>query len=346
MCRSDPKRLADTLGTENEESCTTYNMLKVQQPCFCYYHLLQSVLAGNFISVTRNWMSNDIVTVTLPLRLRMESIQDDRPEYGSIQAILFGPYLLAGLTTGDWDINTGNSSSISNWITAVPASYSGQLISLTQEINGKTHVFSNSNGSLTMEELPIEGTNAAIHGTFRFVFPEKAAAVQSYVMLEPFDLPGMMVVHRGPNNGLAVSSSSTAPGADAMFNIVQGLDGEDEMVSLESSTQRGCFVCGIGGSYFSAARNKTVQLICPSDSELDMMSFRRAVSFTPVARGLRQYHPISFVAKGVSQNFLLEPLLSLRDETYTVYFHIHQQGNPVIDNFGRATSTQIESDTS
>uniref|UniRef100_A0A6N2LYI3 Non-reducing end beta-L-arabinofuranosidase-like GH127 catalytic domain-containing protein n=1 Tax=Salix viminalis TaxID=40686 RepID=A0A6N2LYI3_SALVM len=26
---SDPKRLASTLQTENEESCTTYNMLKV-----------------------------------------------------------------------------------------------------------------------------------------------------------------------------------------------------------------------------------------------------------------------------------------------------------------------------
>lgn len=27
--RSDPKRLASTLQAENEESCTTYNMLKV-----------------------------------------------------------------------------------------------------------------------------------------------------------------------------------------------------------------------------------------------------------------------------------------------------------------------------
>jgi hypothetical protein len=27
--RYDPKRLADLLTTENEESCTTYNMLKV-----------------------------------------------------------------------------------------------------------------------------------------------------------------------------------------------------------------------------------------------------------------------------------------------------------------------------
>lgn len=30
LCRSDPKRLASTLKKENEESCTTYNMLKVR----------------------------------------------------------------------------------------------------------------------------------------------------------------------------------------------------------------------------------------------------------------------------------------------------------------------------
>ncbi|XP_061957555.1 uncharacterized protein LOC133678769 [Populus nigra] len=34
MSRSDPKRLASTLQTENEESCTTYNMLKVSRHLF------------------------------------------------------------------------------------------------------------------------------------------------------------------------------------------------------------------------------------------------------------------------------------------------------------------------
>jgi hypothetical protein len=40
------------------------------------------------------------------------------------------------------------------------------------------------------------------------------------------------------------------------------------------------------------------------------------------ATPLRQYHPISFVAKGLRRNFLLEPLYSLRDEFYTVYFNL------------------------
>jgi hypothetical protein len=43
--RSDPKRLAETLTTETEESCTTYNMLKVPQ----FVHGLCNVPASIFI---------------------------------------------------------------------------------------------------------------------------------------------------------------------------------------------------------------------------------------------------------------------------------------------------------
>ncbi|KAG6513650.1 hypothetical protein ZIOFF_023983 [Zingiber officinale] len=270
-----------------------------------------------FLSVTRNWTSNDNLTLVLPLILRTESIKDDRPEYASLQAILFGPYLLAGLTTGDWNIKTGNSSSISDWITAIPASYNSQLVSLVQESNGKAFVFSNSNGSLTMEEWPAEGTNSAIHATFRSpkgcdVIPCKKTD-QSSVMLEPFDLPGMVVVHQGPNNDLALSTT-TSP--ESVFNIVQALDGKQDRVSLESSNQQGCFL----SPRISNTAGSTVRLACVSDSEPDKL-FRQAASFTPIT-GLREYNPISFMAKGVRRNFVLEPLLSLKDETYSVYFDI------------------------
>ncbi|RWW65547.1 hypothetical protein BHE74_00027150 [Ensete ventricosum] len=272
------------------------------------------------------WLKSNWKRYTRQSHFRSCSIilADDRPEYGSLQALLFGPYLLAGLTSGEWDIKTGNSSSISDWITAVPASYNGQLVSLVQEANGKTLVFSNSNGSITMEEWPAEGTNSAVHATFRVIFQDsnrlhyflatkktKPATAQNDAILEPFDLPGMVVAHRGPSNGLAVSTAATA---DSMFSVVQGLDGRQNTVSLESSSQRGCFVSG--GVDYSAGTK--VRLICSSNSDV---AFRRAVSFTPVS-GLKQYNPISFVAKGAKQNFVLEPLLSLRDETYTVYFNV------------------------
>lgn len=178
-----------------------------------------------------------------------------------------------------------------------------------------------------MEEWPAEGTNSAVHATFRVIFQDSnrphflatkkmktataTATAQNDATLEPFDLPGMVVAHQGPSNGLAVSTAATA---DSIFSVVQGLDGRQDTVSLESSSQRGCFVSG--GVDYSAGTK--VRLICSSNSDV---AFRRAVSFTPVS-GLKQYNPISFVAKGAKQNFVLEPLLSLRDETYTVYFNV------------------------
>uniref|UniRef100_A0A251SU39 Secreted protein n=1 Tax=Helianthus annuus TaxID=4232 RepID=A0A251SU39_HELAN len=46
--------------------------------------------------------------------------------------------------------------------------------------------------------------------------------------------------------------------------------------------------------------------------------------FAPTVNdGICNYHPISFVAKGLNVNYLLQPLYSLRDENYTVYFKIH-----------------------
>ncbi|GAY53643.1 hypothetical protein CUMW_150680 [Citrus unshiu] len=87
---------------------------------------------GNFLSVTKTWSSDDKLTIQLPLTLRTEAIQDDRPEYASIQAILYGPYVLAGHSIGDWDI-TESATSLSDWITPIPASYNSQLITFTQE---------------------------------------------------------------------------------------------------------------------------------------------------------------------------------------------------------------------
>ncbi|KAH9613656.1 hypothetical protein KSS87_006964, partial [Heliosperma pusillum] len=61
---------------------------------------------GNFLSISRNWGNRDTVLLQFPLGLRTEFIQDDRPQFNSLQAILYGPYLLAGLSTGDYDIQT------------------------------------------------------------------------------------------------------------------------------------------------------------------------------------------------------------------------------------------------
>ncbi|XP_062104640.1 uncharacterized protein LOC133815876 [Humulus lupulus] len=57
--RSDPKRLANTLQTENEESCTTYNMLKVSRHLFrwtkemAYADYYERALTNGVLSIQR-----------------------------------------------------------------------------------------------------------------------------------------------------------------------------------------------------------------------------------------------------------------------------------------------------
>ncbi|XP_039124752.1 uncharacterized protein LOC120261113 [Dioscorea cayenensis subsp. rotundata] len=267
---------------------------------------------GNFLSVTRQWTSNDNLTLQFPIGVWTEAIKDDRPEYASVQAILFGPYLLAGLTDGDWNLGTGKA--MSDWITPIPASYSSQLTTLSQELSRKTFVLSNSNKSLTMKDWPYDGTNDAVHATFRLIPDSKTskdnATRPQYVMLEPFDLPGMVVVEQGPNNELSVDSPTNS--SNSVFQMVAGLDGKPNTVSFESVKHPRCFI----------SAGDTVKLLCQQGNIRRGMALQQSTSFV-MNEGLKQYHPISFIAAGAARNFVLEPLLSLKDETYSVYFNIN-----------------------
>ena len=241
---------------------------------------------------------------------------DERPQYASIQAIFFGPYLLAGLTSSDWDINAINSTSMKDWIAPIPASSRSQLVSLSQQSNNNTFFLSNADFNLTMDQQqPKPGTDEAVHATFRLVRQDPSRldtrhqnhSIGQYVMLEPFGLPGMVVTHQGPNNYFNISAAPA--GVKSVFKVVPGLDGDQNSVSFESRDSQGCFI---------HSQSADVMLMCKNNGGAE---FDRRVSFT-MSGGLREYHPVSFAAKGVRRNFLLEPLLSLRDESYTLYFNI------------------------
>ncbi|GKU94072.1 hypothetical protein SLEP1_g7609 [Rubroshorea leprosula] len=269
---------------------------------------------GNFLSITRKWSASDKLTLQLPITLRAEAIKDDRPEYASIQAILYGPYLLAGHTTGDWDLE----SEYSDWITPIPAAYNSHLATFSQKSGNSTFVLSNKNGSITMEKLPKSGTVGAAIATFRVITSKKYSTIRqcigNSVMLEPFDLPGMLLVTQGSD--LAITDSSSGD-ASSSFLLVPGLNGNSDSVSLESVSQKGCFVYS-GVNYQSSVNLKLRCNVESSDAR-----FNQAASFV-MKKGRSEYHPISFVAKGARRNFLLAPLPSFRDEPYTAYFNINQ----------------------
>ncbi|KAJ6392794.1 hypothetical protein OIU77_022307 [Salix suchowensis] len=277
---------------------------------------------GSFLSVNRKWSSGDKLSLQLPISLRKEAIQDDRHQYASIQAILYGPYLLAGHTSGDWNLKTGSAESLSDSITPIPASYNEQLISFSQDSGNSTFVLTNSNQSITMEEYPKSGTDACLQATFRIVLNESSSSevfgikdvIGKSVMLEPFDLPGMLLAQQGTDGSLAVTNSADDDGS-SIFRVVSGLDGKDGTVSLESGSQAGCYIYS-GVNY---KPGQSMKLSCESGSS--DTGFNQGASFV-MNKGLSEYHPISFVAKGDKRNFLLAPLHSFRDEFYTIYFNI------------------------
>lgn len=244
------------------------------------------------------------------------TILDDRPEYASVKAILYGPYLLAGHSDGDWNIKTGNATSLSDWITPIPHTYNNHLVTFTQQSGNSTFFLMNSSQIIIMGNSARFGNNTALQATFRLVFADKSPsnvlstqdAIGKTVMLEPFDHPGMLVVVRADKT-LAIGDQG--PSA---FHLIAGLDAKGT-VSLESETHKGCFVYGAVTKH----SGRRLALKC----NLDVLNSKDAHAASFVMRkGMSRYHPISFVARGATRNFLLEPLLNYKNETYTVYFNI------------------------
>ena len=172
-----------------------------------------------------------------------------------------------------------------------------------------------------MEKSPEVGTDAALRATFRLVVknsnsensPASIDLIGKSVMLELFDFPGKFVLHNGEGKSLSVSKSSSME-KQSVFRLVAGLDGKDGTISLESISPKGCFVY----RELLSDSGASVKLKCGSGAS--DIEFHRASSFV-LQDGISKYHPISFIAKGVRRNFILSPLFSLKDESYTVYFN-------------------------
>ncbi|KAM7502596.1 hypothetical protein LguiB_001500 [Lonicera macranthoides] len=207
---------------------------------------------GNYLTLTRKWSTGDQINLELPVILRTDPIQDDQPSYAALHGILYGPYLLAGLSNGDWDIRRKPTSPPADWITPISPSDNSYLITLCQHSGDQTFALEKSNTSvITMGKLPEPGSNSSVHATFRLIltdpqpsnFSKPRDAIGKQVMLEPFDLPGMVVVQKGKDRSrLKVEDSSTNGDGRSVFRLLPGLDGNNDTVSLESESHRGCFV--------------------------------------------------------------------------------------------------------
>jgi hypothetical protein len=276
---------------------------------------------------------------------------DDRGSYSALHAIMYGPFVMTGLSTGEWKL--GHLGNLSKWMHPVPASYRSQLSTFSQDhfTDGQhsgPFVMACDNGTAVMSSVPVDGTNQCGLATFRVADPlgdhsQRIAHGKRVVSLELFSQPGRFLKHNGQdslisagppncleytavhdrlwNQKLATNSEKSkilgdCPIKDSVFILLPGLTGKSDTVSFEAASQPGCFLSSssdatsLPGGVF--LRCKTSQ----NDSTFDVMS-----TFS-VETGAAAYHPLSFIAEGEYRNFLLAPLSSLRDETYTIYFDI------------------------
>ena len=147
-----------------------------------------------------------------------------------------------------------------------------------------------------MEKFPEAGTDAALHATFRLILKDAISvkvmspkeAIGKSVMLEPIGLPGMVVVQQGTNGNLGVANSETSR-TSSSFRLVAGLDGNDETVSFESESQKGCYAYS-GTNYNSGT---SIKLKCLSESDSSDEVYKKATSFL-LKEGISEYDPISF----------------------------------------------------
>lgn len=238
--------------------------------------------------------------------------------YASLQAILYGPFLLAGLSNGDYDIQTGPVDSVSDWITPVPSHYNSRLVSLAQDRRGIRYFLRNQNQVIKMQATESQNHSSYVQATFRIILKSeilgKESVIDKYVMLEPFDFPGTVFAYRShePANGVITVTDYSALDSkwSAEFVVLKGLNGENETVSFR--TKDGCFLYS---GVMETQSDTGVRLNCTYSPD------KEAVSFLWI-QGLKSYSSMSFVAKGSRRSYILEPLLGLQDESYNVYFNI------------------------
>ena len=276
---------------------------------------------------------------------------DDRVGYSGLHAIMYGPFVMTGHSTGEWKL--GHVGKLSKWIHPVPAAYRGQLSTFSQDhvIEGQYSgplVMACDNGTAVMSPIPMDGTNECGLATFRVTDPldnhtQRIAHGKPVVSLELFSQPGRFLKHNGKdrlitagppnclehtavhdglwNQKLTTNSEKSktlgdCPTQDSVFIVHPGLTGKKNTVSFEAANQPGCYLSSssdatpVPGGVFLRCRTSKNNII------FDVMS-----TFSAQA-GAAAYHPLSFIAEGEYRNFLLTPLNSLQDETYTMYFDI------------------------
>ncbi|EFJ44751.1 hypothetical protein VOLCADRAFT_106211 [Volvox carteri f. nagariensis] len=134
---------------------------------------------GSYCQVTRQWSTGDVVSLRLPMRWWLKPLPENRPQYSGLQAVMMGPFVMAGITHNDRLLRLPGSSSAAaasaslGTSTGSPVNLGGrvylpeeadELLSLQAAWNASLHVRHDAN-LLYMSAL--EDGGDAMDATFR-----------------------------------------------------------------------------------------------------------------------------------------------------------------------------------
>eukprot|EP00850_Spirogloea_muscicola_P005147 SM000023S07603 [mRNA] locus=s23:424801:429936:+ [translate_table: standard] len=281
---------------------------------------LQLPSAGSFLNVQRDWVSGGVLKLNISLTVRTEGIQDDRPAFSSLQSILFGPFLLAGLTDSDRQLVHPLN------LSPVPSDANSNLISLVTH-DGRSHLRRSGRHLISSPGTPLEGTDEAAAATIRLHWeveqPQLPVRVQGgrrklqcqqglystrpefrrvdldledgvgasharllgkLVSLELFDRPGQFAVHQGAWRPLLVMDPARA----TQYRNDQPL------------VQRSWLLRSLWGLMTSVGRKRVAPLLVAGPAEVtpkDRTTFQ-------IVPGLSGSATVSFAVIGVPDHYL------------------------------------------
>ena len=152
---------------------------------------------SSYLSLTRNWKSGDVVELTLPMRLHRSHMPDDR----SVQAVMYGPLVLAGrlgseglteaMQIGDYDQDYKGTVAQVGPISAPLEGDPGWV----EPVKGRPLTFTTVNQARAIELVPV----SAIHGEkYGLLAAHVIGILVSQLTLESWASGGLEFTSRAP----------------------------------------------------------------------------------------------------------------------------------------------------
>ena len=275
-------------------------------------------MPGRYYELAKVWDSDDYVIASFSPTLRSEHISDDRPTYMNLSAIMYGPLLLCGITTGENEL-VGDKEHLEDWVVPVDEIPLHSIALYTTSAN-KQYIRHSGFMGWVSDINPEAGTDAP-DATFKV---SKLSNASDSIQISSVNYPNFFLTHKGDDQLALISTDYSQT-----FNKSSTFHQTPALLNTSSKTAFSLELGDMPGYYISTMKDGQNRHTSTSLARLPLyaskmqpgQAFAAASTFT-LEDAVFKYKPYSFVALGANRDYLLQPLNSMVDEQYTAYFNI------------------------